>query len=196
MFVSIVVVYVVGGAYGLSLAFVHASASAVWPPTGIAIASLLLFGLRYWPAILSAAFIINLEPSGVAASIGIAAGNTAEAVVAAALVQRYAGGVRAFDRAIDVFKYVLFAVLAAPAVSATFGVVSLLITGRAEPGSAAFIWMTWWIGDAIGASVIAPTLILWGSTPRRSWEFDRLAEGALIGLVVTDRKSTRLNSSH
>ena len=185
IFVSIVVAYVVGGAYGLSLAFVHVSASAVWPPTGIAIASLLLFGLRYWPAILSAAFIINLEPSGVAASIGIAAGNTAEAVVAAALVQRYAGGVRAFDRAIDVFKYVLFAVLAAPAVSATLGVFSLLIAGRADPGSAAFIWMTWWIGDAIGASVIAPTLILWGSTPRPSWEFDRLAEGALIGLVVT-----------
>jgi PAS domain S-box-containing protein len=185
LFVSIVVVYVAGGAYGLSLAFVHESASAVWPPSGIAIASLLLFGLRFWPAILSAAFIVNLEPSGMAAAIGIAAGNTAEAVVAAALVQRYAGGVRAFDRAIDVFKYVLFAVMAAPALSATIGIVSLLVTGRADPASAAVIWMTWWIGDAIGASVIAPSLILWGSAPRPSWEFDRLAEGALIGLVVT-----------
>jgi PAS domain S-box-containing protein len=185
VFASIVVIYVIGGAYGLSLAFVHQSASAVWPPTGIAIASLLLFGLRFWPAILSGAFIVNLEPSGFVASIGIAAGNTAEALVASTLVARYARGVHAFERAIDVFKYVLIAVLAAPAVSATLGLSALLIAGRAEPASAAFIWMTWWIGDAIGASVVAPALIIWGSAPRPPWDFDRLAEGALIGLVIT-----------
>ena len=91
--------------------------------------------------------------------------------MAAALVQRYANGVRAFDRAIDVFKFVLFAVLAAPAIAATMGIASLLIAGRADPPAAAFIWMTWWIGDAIGASVIAPALIIWGSAARPSWGF-------------------------
>ena len=184
LFVAIFISYVLGGAYGLSLAFIHESATAVWPPTGVAIASLLLFGLRFWPAILAGAFVVNLEPSGAAASVGIAIGNTLEAVIAASLVERYAGGVRAFERAIDLFKYVLIAVIGAPLASATIGVASLLIAGRADAAGAASIWLTWWIGDAIAASVIAPTLIVWGSARRPSWSFDRTAEAALVGLVI------------
>jgi PAS domain S-box-containing protein len=185
VFAGIIAAYVVGGAFGLSLAFVHVSATAVWPPTGIAIASLLLFGLRFWPAVFAGAFIVNVEPSGIAASIGIGVGNTAEAAAAAALVQRYAGGVRAFTRAADLFKYVLIAAVGAPTVAATVGVASLAMAGRITSASPFFIWVTWWIGDAIAACVIAPAIVVWGVRATGTWSFERAAEAALIGLVIT-----------
>src|SRR5512143_2450910 len=84
--VSLFCVYVLAGKVGLSLAFVHASASAVWPPTGIALAALLMLGYRAWPAVFAGAFVVNVTTAGsVATSLGIAAGNTLEGVVGAYL---------------------------------------------------------------------------------------------------------------
>src|SRR5213596_4229177 len=89
--------YFIAGKFGLLLASLHASASPVWPPTGIALASLLLLGYRAWPAIFVGAFLVNLTTAGnVATSLGIAAGNALEAIAGAWLVERYAGGRRAF----------------------------------------------------------------------------------------------------
>src|SRR5881396_2869499 len=74
-------VYFVSGKFGLSLAFVHASATAVWPPTGLSLAAVLLVGYRVWPGIFAGAFLVNLSTAGtVATSLGIALGNTLEAL--------------------------------------------------------------------------------------------------------------------
>src|SRR2546427_536376 len=84
-------VYVLAGKLGLLLAFVHASATAVWPPTGIALAAFLLLGYRVWPGIFLGAFLVNLTTAGsVATTIGIATGNTLEGLVGAHLVNRWA----------------------------------------------------------------------------------------------------------
>ena len=80
----------------------HSSASLVWPPTGIAIAGLLVLGYRVWPAILVGAFLVNATAAGsIATSLGIAAGNTLEGLVAALLVRRFASGPNPFARASD-----------------------------------------------------------------------------------------------
>src|SRR6266852_7834694 len=98
--------YFAAGKLGLKLASVHASATAVWPCTGIALAAFLIFGYRVWPAILTGAFLLNLTTAGsVATSIGIAVGNTLEAVVGCYLISRFAGGKRAFAAAKDIFEY-------------------------------------------------------------------------------------------
>src|SRR5579871_6424063 len=121
-------IYFVAGKLGLRLAFVNQSATAVWPPTGIALAALLLGGYRLWPGIWLGAFLVNLTTTGFAlTSVGIASGNTMEAVLGAWLVTRFANGSHAFDRAIDVFRYILLAVGFAPVVSATCGVTSLVL---------------------------------------------------------------------
>jgi integral membrane sensor domain MASE1 len=87
------------------LAFFHPSASPVWPPTGLALAAVLLLGYRVWPAVLVGAYLVNVTTAGsIATSIGIATGNTLEAVVGAYLVNRFANGRDAFDRPEDVFK--------------------------------------------------------------------------------------------
>src|SRR6266851_8292069 len=99
-------VYFATAKVGLMLAFVHANATAVWPPTGIALAAMLLLGYRVWPGIFAGAFLVNITTAGsVVTSLGIATGNTLEAMVGAYLVNRFAGGSQAFARPIDVFKF-------------------------------------------------------------------------------------------
>src|ERR1700684_2716811 len=131
--VGLAAVYFVAGKLGLLLASVHASATAVWPCTGIAIAALLIFGYRVWPGILIGAFFVNLTTVGtVATSLLVAGGNTLEALAACYLVNRFAGGKEAFARAADIFKFALLAGMAATTLSATIGVATLAAWGFAD----------------------------------------------------------------
>src|SRR3989441_6866919 len=117
--------YFAAARWGLRLAFVNPSAAPIWPPTGIALAALLVLGYRVWPGILLGAFLANLLTAGsVAGSIGIAVGNTLEGVVGAYLVNRFAHGRKAFERAQDVLKFAVLAGIASTTVSATIGVTS------------------------------------------------------------------------
>src|SRR5438105_15775394 len=84
--------YFVVAKIGLRYATIGPSISPVWPPTGLAVAALVLLGPRYWPAILLGAFVANATPSlPVLAAAGIACGNTAEAILAAYLLRSRAG---------------------------------------------------------------------------------------------------------
>ena len=188
--------YFVAGKLGLALAFVHANATAIWPPTGIALAAGLLFGLRVWPAILVGAFLVNFTTPGttVATSLGIAAGNTVEAVVGTWLVQTFAGGASAFRRPDGVFRFAVLAACVATTLSASIGVVSLWLGGLAETARIADIWLTWWLGDAVGAVLLAPFLVVWArptgqAYPNRSWleAMALVAVMAGIGWVVVPR---------
>ena len=178
------VVYVGAGKFGLTLAFVHASVSPVWPPTGIALAAFLILGPRVWPAILVGAFLVNVTTNGaIATSIGIAIGNTIEGRLGADLVRLFANGRNVFDRARDVFKFVVLAALFSTTVSATIGVTSLVLGGYANWRDFGAIWFTWWLGDAVGALIVGPFLVLWSAPGRFPWTWGRVAEG--MSLLVT-----------
>ena len=111
--VGVFLLYVLTGKVGLQLAFVHESATAVWAPSGLAVAAFLLFGFRLWPAILTGAFVVNVTTAGsVVTSAGLAVGNTLEALVAAHPVNRFAGGQSVFQRPQDIFKFALAAAVA------------------------------------------------------------------------------------
>lgn len=182
---ALTVVYFAAGKLGLTLAFLNASATPVWPPTGIALAALLLLGLRVWPAIFVGAFFVNLTTAGgVVSSLGIAGGNVLEALVGAWLVQRFAGGRHAFDRPRNVFKFTLLAALGATMVSASIGVATLALSGLARPGDDATIWLTWWLGDATGAMVIAPAVLLWYTRPAPPWAVRRSLEAAALLVLL------------
>jgi integral membrane sensor domain MASE1 len=178
-------VYVIAGKLGLMLAFVHASATAVWPPTGIALAAFLVFGYRVWPGVLVGAFLANITTAGTAAtSLGIAAGNTLEGLVGAYLVNRFAGGRNAFDRPQDIFKFALLAAMLSTMVSATVGVTSLSLGGVADWDNYRAIWLTWWLGDASGALLVAPFLLLWAANPRVHWHRRQGVEAVLLFLCL------------
>jgi diguanylate cyclase (GGDEF)-like protein len=169
--------YFVAGKLGLKLAFVHASATTVWPCTGIALAAFLILGYRVWPAILTGAFLVNLTTAGsVAPSIGIAVGNTLEGVVGCYLVNRFAGGQHAFKRAQDIFKFAFLAGMVSTTVSATVGLTSITLGGFADWAKYGAIWFTWWLGDAVGAVVVTPFLLLWRENPRLNWTNKQIIE--------------------
>src|SRR5580765_7711457 len=115
--VLIAAAYVLAGKLGLALAFVNASATAVWPPTGIALAAVLILGPRAWPGIFLGAFLVNETTAGsLATSFAIATGNTLEALVGAYLVNRFAGGRSALDRGTGLTTFVVAAGLVSTAI--------------------------------------------------------------------------------
>jgi signal transduction histidine kinase len=178
---ALTAVYVVAGKLGLRVAIVHPSASAVWAPTGIALAALLWRGPSLWPAIFAGAFIVNITTAGsVATSIGIAAGNTLESLIGARLVSRFARGAAAFERASDTVRFTLLAGVAGTMVSATVGVTSLAAGGFARWDQFGSIWLTWWLGDMSGALVVAPALLLWIRNHRIGWSRRRAVEAAAL----------------
>lgn len=175
--VLVAALYIAAGKLGLGMAFLHRSVSPVWPPTGIAIAAVLLLGREIWPAIAVGAFVVNVTTAGNAwTSLGIAAGNTLEAVVGAALVVRFANGRGAFDRTPDLFRFALFAGLLATLLSPTIGVTSLCLGREQQWDRFVPTWCTWWLGDVGGALVVAPPLILWGRRPAPGWSAAKTVE--------------------
>src|SRR6266513_477968 len=179
------VIYFIAGKLGLMLASLHASASPVWPPAGIALAALLLLGYRAWPAIFIGAFLVNVTTAGnVATSFAIGTGNTLEALVGAWLVNRFAGGTNVFDRPPGVFKFAFAAGISA-IISPAFGVTSLGVAGFADWANYGAICLTWWLGDVTGDLVFTPLVLLWSVASKRRWNKKEAAEvGALLLLLV------------
>jgi two-component system, sensor histidine kinase len=158
---TLFVAYLAAARLGLSLAFVHPSATPIWPPTGIAIAGVLLLGPAALPLIFLAAFLINAITAGTpttAAIIGL--GNMLEAWAGACFIQRWANGRRMLDRVPTIFRFVA---LMAPtaALSATIGVTALLVGGFAAWSHVVTIWLTWWMGNLSGALLVVPLVLAW-----------------------------------
>jgi len=179
-------VYYFAAKLGLRFAYINSSVTTIWPPAGIALAAFVLLGYRVWPAILGAAFLANYSTTGVVLpSIGIAIGNTLEGLLAAYLVNRFARGGRVFDRVRDILRFTVLAALVSTTVSATIGVLALILGGLASWQDAPRVWLTWWLGDAVGDIVIAPALIIWiGVKPGPPWSGKRYVEALALALVT------------
>jgi signal transduction histidine kinase/integral membrane sensor domain MASE1 len=181
---ALAAIYFVAARIGLRLAFVAEQVTVVWPPTGIALAAILVFGMRIWPGIYLGAFITNVTVNATApAALGMALGNTLEAVTGAWLLQRVA-----FDNSLgrikDVFAFVVFGVLLATTVSATLGPISLCLA-RVQHWSAYWnLWMVWWLGDAVGALVVAPFVLTWASERFDRRDSDTVVEATALLLAL------------
>ncbi len=182
---ALTAVYFCCGKFGLSLAFINKSASAVWPPTGVALASLVLGGLRLWPGVFLGAFLVNITTQGTfPVAFGIALGNTLEALLGATLAVRFADGTKAFEHTLGIFRFVFFAAMVSTTASATVGVLSLCLGGYATWNHFLAIWFTWWMGDIVSALIIAPVILLWfGKRPSMPAP-GRLLEAAILTAIV------------
>ena len=182
---AVALAYFLAGKFGLNLAYLNASASPVWPPTGIAIAVLLVFGYRLWPGVLIGAFLVNATTAGnILTSLVIAGGNTLEALSAAWLINRFAHGTSVFDRYQDVFRFAVLALIAS-VVSPTIGVTTLAFGGFAPWNEYSPIWTTWLLGDFSGAVIFTPVIMLWIKDPRRHANPTRDWEVALLLGLLT-----------
>jgi PAS domain S-box-containing protein len=180
--------YFLAGKAGLLVAVGNASVSVVWPPTGIAIAALLLWGAELWPAVFVGAFLVNLTTTGdPASSLGIAAGNSLEALVGAYLAQRFAGGRDLLSRPQTVIAFALLAGFLAATVAASIGTLSLVLSHLAPAAGALDVWGRWWLGDAIGAIEFTPLVLALfqrASEPHPVLPTPRWAEALLMGVGV------------
>lgn len=156
------VVYFAAAEIGLSLASLHTNVTPVWPPAGIAIAALLIFGPQLWPGILLGALAANLLTNiPVGSAIGIALGNTLQALVAYWLLLRVVRWQRSLDSVSEVMSFVACAAVVAPLISATIGSLSLGLGGAAQWEGFTSLWLTWWMGDGFGALIVGSLLLSW-----------------------------------
>ena len=177
--------YVAAARLGFNAAFVAEQVTSVWAPTGIAQATLLLWGIRLWPAIWIAAFTANaLTNVSLLTAAGIACGNTLEAVVAAFVLSRLPGFDPAFKRTRDVVAFVLVAVAASPIVSASIGVTLLCVENVAAWSQYGRLWREWWLGDALGALIVGPAILTAVRRPRLSVRPVAAETVALVLLTV------------
>jgi PAS domain S-box-containing protein len=173
---------------GLQLAFEHASITAVWPPTGISLAAILIWGYRMWPGVAVGAALANTFTGDVPTItvLGITVGNTLEALLGAFLLTRVAGFRPSLERVHDILALVVLAGGISTMLSATIGVTSLWIGDEiTSAGDVPSAWRVWWLGDMGGDLLVAPVLLVIASGARFPREPDRIAEAAalLVALV-------------
>jgi signal transduction histidine kinase len=177
-------VYTIVGRLGLTVDPVGGFATLVWPPSGIALAALVLYGLGLWPGVALGAFLVNFwvgAPAGVAA--GIATGNTLEAVAGAWALSRIAGFKPSLERLKDVLALVALAACLSTTIGATIGATSLELGGVIESSSFRDVWQAWWVGDMIGDLLVASLLLTWGA-PEKSPIVARPTEALMLAATV------------
>ena len=158
-------IYVLAGRLGFTASAVHPVVSSAWPPSGIALAALLLLGRRFWPAITLGAFVVNLT-GGIAplAAATIAVGNTLEGLLGAWLLTTIAGFRTApepLSRLRDVLALAVLGAVVSTPVAATVGVTVLTVFGGAPAIPYGTAWLAWWTGDAIGILLVTPLILTW-----------------------------------
>src|SRR5437879_5412129 len=183
--VLLFVAYSVTARLGLLMDAVAGFATLVWPPTGIALAGLILFGARLWPGVLAGALCVNLVAGATlpeALAIGI--GNTLEALAGAWLLQRLARFDTRLERINDVISLVLLGGICSTAISAGAGTASLLLGGTIAPALSWPTFRAWWLGDMLGDLVVAPLLFVWISRPPLARRRFMVAEALALGASV------------
>lgn len=157
------VVYFFTAKFSLDISAIGGVAAPVWPPTGIALFVLLVFGLRFWPSIMIGAFFVNLIATHQwLPSFLISIGNSLEAVVAVNLLRRF-GFHRSLERIKDVILLLGIGALGSTLISSTFGVLVGSFFNIIPAPQLFQAWSSWWIGDMMGNLIVAPLLFVWGT---------------------------------
>jgi len=177
--------YFLAAKLGLTLATVGVTVTLVWPPSGVAVAALLLLGRQVWPGVAIGAFIANATTDApIAVAWFTAAGNPLEALVAASLLQRVSDFDSSLERTRDVLALTILGAIVAPTVGATIGVAGLVLTGTLAASAIAGAWFTWWGGDAMGILLVTPLILAWVRRPGRVTSTARILEGtALVAMT-------------
>jgi signal transduction histidine kinase len=161
-----------------------ASVSAIWPPAGLGIAALYLWGIRWWPGVLLGELVVNAHlfvndsiPLG--SLLGQQTGNMAEVIVGALLLRRLIGPNAAMDR-VEQLGRMLVALGVATAISATVGTISMVAGGVVDASESTTFWRTWWLGDTSGGLVVLPLMLAWAQHPVAAWRRVSTWEGAAV----------------
>jgi signal transduction histidine kinase len=175
--------YYLAGRLGLELAYLDGAVTAVWPPAGLGLAVLFLYGIRLWPGIVAGDLLLADFSTPIGTVLGQTVGNTLALVVAALLLQRLTAGRGDLSRTVDVLAFVVCAVVAAT-VSAAFGPTSLRLGDVIDAGELGRVLRTWTLSDASGVLVVAPALLTWAALGVSGIRRRDVVEGAIVLLVL------------
>jgi signal transduction histidine kinase len=185
---ALALLYYAGARVGLALSYEQTNVSPVWPPSGIALAGVLIAGYGVWPGITAGAFLANLLnfrghgfpwDTALAASAGLATGNTLEALLGAFLLMRVVGPRNPLDRAVDVLRFAGLAGVAC-ALDAVNGASVLWAAGVAPRAEWATLWWTWATGDLMGILTVTPVALAWSRARPRA---DAVATAVVVLLL-------------
>lgn len=174
----IALIYYITAKLGQYLAIPPGFITPVYPPSGIALAVILLLGYQVWWGIWLGAFVAaawalsantGIVPMAVLSGFGIATGSVLQAIVGTFLIRRFIGSRRIFSSVPNVTKFTGIEVLSCM-VSPTFGSTIMYFCGFIEAKNYAISWLTFWLGDAIGVLVVAPILLSWIEYSRKSFK--------------------------
>lgn len=152
LIISIAAAYAGAGRLGLEVAIPPGYATAVWPPSGIALAGMLVLGYRLWPGIWLGSFVANLwlafdatqavsvHSAAVAAGLGV--GATLQASLGAFLVHRFVGFPNPLNTEADVVRFFVLGGPVSCLVAATVGNMILLLGGVISWAQVPFNWWT------------------------------------------------------
>ena len=175
--------YYATGRVGLEMAYLDGAVAAMWPPAGLGLAALFLYGVRLWPGIVIGDLLLADFSTPLGTVLGQTVGNTLSLVVAALLLRRLTGGRARLDRVADVLAFVGCAVVAA-VISAAFGPLSLRLGDVIAADDLGRVFRTWTLSDASGVLVLAPALMTWSQRGLGDIRGRRLAEGAVVLVVL------------
>ena len=195
---GVAIVYGVLGNLSLLLAIPPGYATAIWPPSGVALAAVLVYGYRVWPGVLVGSFLVNF-PTGLDTSsaltilghlpvpIGIAIGAALQSVTGAYCLRRFAGFPNQLATARETFLFLFWGGAVGSIVNAAVGASVLWGAGIITAPNLFINFGTWWFGDAIGVFVFAPLILVWASSPKEAWAPRRLTVTVfiLIALALT-----------
>jgi signal transduction histidine kinase len=159
-------------------------ATAIWPPSGIAVAAMLLAGNRLWPAVWVGSFLANLTiDASLIASTVIATGSTLQSLAIAQLVRRHIGLPYGFQNVDEVVRFILIAALGST-IAPSMALLPLAVLYDMPLSEVLGNWSTWWQGDACGVLIFAPLILSWCARSTVTWTPRKLVEAALFGVLL------------
>ncbi len=193
--------YFVTGKIGTFLAIPPGYATAIWPPSGIALAGILLYGYRVWPGILLGSLLVNFSTTwdirssfdifiSITIVLAISTGAALQAIVGAYLLRRFAGFPNSLGNEKEVFSFMLFGGILSSLVNSTLSVTTLVLSNRIPITNFLTNWGTWWVGDVIGVFIFTPLVLIWTLRPSSDWVNRRKAIS--LAVVTTFLLTTAL----
>ena len=192
--VGIAIVYTLLGKLGQVTALPPGNVTAIWSPSGFALAMILLVGRRAWAGILLGAFIINTIAfidfstsftiiTSLMAGLTICFGSLAQAILGAALIKHYAN---ASDFMMSLKSFISFIIIVPimSLISSSIGVTALFLTGFIPHELLGETWITWWIGDGVGILIFTPLILIWKEKAEFSWNGRNIFEFSILLVLI------------
>src|SRR6267154_1627584 len=170
----------------LLLPAINPAATPLWPPTGFALALVLLRGYRIWPAI----FVGSLSPYLMAGRSLLELGSVGTSVLLAAfagtwLINRWSNGHQTLASPSGIAKFAIISFAPTAMISSTIAVAGFILGNKPVFSDFVVTWVTWWLADAAGTLVIAPVIVLWAMMPLRSFSKWTLLESVAVSILVS-----------